>query len=177
MWGPQFGPRPSIYIECDLLVFSDCFQFYHVVSICYTCSRFFFSLSCFLSDWFEVLFLFGGLPTPTAYGGSQARGRIRAASATYTTAHSNAGSLTHCVRPGIEPVSSWILVRFLTCWTTAGSQRFFIYFVLFCFVFSFCNCTHGMWKFLGQGANPSHSQGNAGSLAHPATVGTPDLSC
>ena len=42
----------------------------------------------------------------TAYGGSQARGRIestpepqqfgiQAASATYTTAHGNAGSLTH----------------------------------------------------------------------------------
>ena len=49
--------------------------------------------------------------TPSAYGGSQARGligavvakpapepqlrRIRAASATHTTAHGNAGSLTH----------------------------------------------------------------------------------
>ena len=31
----------------------------------------------------------------------------------YDTAHSNAGSLTHLVRPGIEPASSWILVRFL----------------------------------------------------------------
>ena len=35
-------------------------------------------------------------------------------SVTYSTAHSNAGSLTHWARPGIEPVSSWILVRFLT---------------------------------------------------------------
>ena len=44
--------------------------------------------------------------TPTAYGGSQARGRIGAVAAglcqshsnvfvTYTTAHGNAGSLTH----------------------------------------------------------------------------------
>ena len=58
------------------------------------------------------LFLFFGFfrATPTAYEGSQARGRIRAAatglhkshsnarsepSVTYTTAHSNAGSLTH----------------------------------------------------------------------------------
>ena len=31
--------------------------------------------------------------------------------ATYTTAHSNVGSLTHRARPGIEPASSWILVR------------------------------------------------------------------
>ena len=35
-------------------------------------------------------------------------------SATYTTAHSNAGSLTHWARPGIKPESSWILVRFVT---------------------------------------------------------------
>ena len=34
-------------------------------------------------------------------------------SATYTTAHSNAESLTHWVGPGIEPAPSWILVRFI----------------------------------------------------------------
>ena len=39
---------------------------------------------------------------------------IRAASVTYTIAHGNAGSLTHCVRPGIELVSSWVLVGFVT---------------------------------------------------------------
>ena len=33
-------------------------------------------------------------------------------SATYTEAHSNAASLTHWARPGIEPSSSWILVGF-----------------------------------------------------------------
>ena len=33
--------------------------------------------------------------------------------ATYTTAHSNTGSLTHLVGPGIEPPSSWILVGFV----------------------------------------------------------------
>ena len=31
-----------------------------------------------------------------------------------TTAYGNAGSLTHCVRPGIELASSWILVGFVT---------------------------------------------------------------
>ena len=40
--------------------------------------------------------------------------RIRATSATYTTAHSNAGSLTHWAGPGIEPATSWFLVRFLS---------------------------------------------------------------
>ena len=39
--------------------------------------------------------------------------QIWAASVTYTTAHSNAGSLTHWMRPGIEPASSWTLHRFL----------------------------------------------------------------
>ena len=34
-------------------------------------------------------------------------------SATYTTAHSNARSLTH-VKPGIQPASLWILVAFVT---------------------------------------------------------------
>jgi len=35
-------------------------------------------------------------------------------SAIYITAHSNARSLTHGARPGIEPASSWILVSSLT---------------------------------------------------------------
>ena len=58
---------------------------------------------------------------------SHARGQIRAVatgpchsntwsstSVTYSTAHSYAGSLTPWVRPGMEPVSSWMLVRFVT---------------------------------------------------------------
>ena len=65
-----------------------------------------------------------------AYGSSssQARGHIRAAaaslchshsnarstSATYTTAHSHTGSLTHWVRAGIEPSSSWTPVWLVT---------------------------------------------------------------
>ena len=39
---------------------------------------------------------------------------IRAVSVSYTTAHGNAGSLTHGVRPEIEPTSSWIPVGFVT---------------------------------------------------------------
>ena len=42
----------------------------------------------------------------------QPRG-IRATSATYTTAHGNAGSFTHWARSEIEPSSSWILVGFV----------------------------------------------------------------
>ena len=40
--------------------------------------------------------------------------QIQAISVTYTTAHGNTRSLTHWARPGIEPTSSWILVRFIT---------------------------------------------------------------
>ena len=74
------------------------------------------------------LLFFSPRATLAAYGGSQARDWIRAtaarlrhsrsnvgsASVTYTTAHSNAGCLTHLSRPGIEPVSSWIIVGFVT---------------------------------------------------------------
>ena len=44
-----------------------------------------------------------------AYGRSPARSQIGAASVTYTTAHRNAGSLTHWARPGIELASSQTL--------------------------------------------------------------------
>ena len=47
--------------------------------------------------------------------------QIQATSVTCATAFSNAGSLTHWARPEIEPPSSWILVKFLTCWTTTGT--------------------------------------------------------
>ena len=40
---------------------------------------------------------------------------------TNTTAPGNARSLTHWVRPGMEPASSWILVRFVTHWATLGT--------------------------------------------------------
>ena len=70
------------------------------------------------------------MATPKAYGGSQTRGQVGftaaglpqepqerqsgVASATYTTPHSNTGSLTHWERPGIEPATSWFLVRFIS---------------------------------------------------------------
>jgi len=48
---------------------------------------------------------------------------IQAASATYTTAHSNTGSLTHWARPGIEPATSWFLVRFVNHCATKGTHQ------------------------------------------------------
>ena len=37
--------------------------------------------------------------------------------------------------------------------------------------FSFSSCIHGLWKFLGQELNPSHSWGNAGSFNPPRCAG------
>ena len=51
------------------------------------------------------------------------QGRIRAASAIYTTAHGNARSFTHWARPRIEPATSWIPVRFVNCWAMAGTPK------------------------------------------------------
>ena len=85
-------------------------------------------------------FFFFFRAAPMAHGSSQARGWIgataaslyqsqqcwiQAVSVTYTTAHANAWSLTHWTRPGIEPLSSWILVGLVTaepCW-----QLFFFF--------------------------------------------------
>ena len=52
--------------------------------------------------------------------------RIWAASATYTTAHSNARSLTHWARPRIEPLTSWLLVEFVNHWATMGAPNLHI---------------------------------------------------
>ena len=47
--------------------------------------------------------------------------RIWATSATHTTAHGNAGSLTHWTRPGNEPTMSWFLVRCVNLCSTMGT--------------------------------------------------------
>ena len=75
-------------------------------------------------------------PAPEAYGGSQARGLIRAVAASLCHSHSrsnvgpelhlrpamgNAGSLTDWTRLGIEPATSRFLVRFRFCRTMIGS--------------------------------------------------------
>ena len=64
---------------------------------------------------------------PEAYGRSQARGRIGAAAAGLYHSHSNAGSLTHGVRPGIKSPSLWILVGFVNCWAMKGTLNDFLY--------------------------------------------------
>ena len=47
-------------------------------------------------------------------------------SATYTIAYGNTRNLTHWVRPGIESMSSWILVRFINHLAMMGTLNFLI---------------------------------------------------
>ena len=54
---------------------------------------------------------------------------IQAASVTYTTALGNTGSLTHWARPGIQPASSWMLVRFVS--TGPQWELLFLFFFFF----------------------------------------------
>ena len=80
---------------------------------------------------------------PGAHGGSQARSRIKAAaaslhdshsnagSATNTTAHSNARSLTYWAAPGVKPVFSRILVRFVNCWAITGAPPYWHFYAWF----------------------------------------------
>ena len=62
----------------------------------------------------QTCFLFYFRAALMAYGGSQARGHIGTAAAGPSHSRSNAGSLMHWARPGLEPMSSWILARFVT---------------------------------------------------------------
>ena len=97
-------------------------------------------------------------------------------SVTYTTAHSSTRSPTLLARPGIEPASSWIIVKLVTAEPHRELQHLFIsfkknyflnflpkivYFFFWClfvclFVFCFV-CTRPMSKFLGHGLNLNHS--------------------
>ena len=56
-------------------------------------------------------------------------------SSTYTTAHSKAKSLTHWVRPGIKPTSSWIPGWIHFHWVTMGTLTFPIFktYLILCF--------------------------------------------
>ena len=98
-----------------------------------------------ISEWMNLIFISGHLfrASPVACGGSQARGHIGAEPPAYTTAHGNARSLTHWVRPGIASKSSWILVRFLPLSHKGTPVLFFrsthkwdpVVFLFFCLIY------------------------------------------
>ena len=128
--------------------------------------------------------------TPAAYGVSQTRGQIEAIASAlhqshsntrsshvwiYTTVHGNARSLTHSVRPGVEPVSSWMIVRFVPTeprWELYIS--FFLFFFFFFCLFAFSRATPAARALTGAVATGVHqSHSNAGSKPHLQT--TPQL--
>ena len=96
-----------------------------------------FCVSSILFLLLYLFFFFFFLAAPLAYWTSQARSLIGAIAAGLCHSHSNtgsephlqpipqahgdAGSLTHWVRPGIKPASSWFLVGFVNCWATKGT--------------------------------------------------------
>ena len=105
----RFSSYPTYSLFSDHCCFSrdDCFSIMGFTcplkNAVYICSSFHFFL-------YFLLFR----AAPVAYGSSQARGQIGVAAAGLCSSHSNAGSLTHWARPGSEPTSLWIPVRFIT---------------------------------------------------------------
>ena len=96
-----------------------------------------------------------------AFATAKQRG-IQSASATYTTVHRNARSLTHKARPRTEPEPSWILLRFIS----AESQWEFLFF----FLSFFYDCTCGNMKVPSPGieSKPHRLQG---SILKPSALG------
>ena len=93
-------------------------------------------------------FFFFFSATPTAYGSSQGRGRIGAQLPAYTTATAMSDRIHICdlcqllatmpqlglLREARDwTASSWILVRFLTCWATMRTLVLSVYAVIFDF--------------------------------------------
>ena len=74
---------------------------------------------------FFFLFFFLFRAKLKAYGSFQPRGWIGAVAAGLPHSHSNAGSLTHWVKPGLEPTSSWILAGFITAEPQQDSKKQF----------------------------------------------------
>ena len=134
-WGSGWCSKIDSKILCDPLSSHICpLSFFHP-----HCSQ--FNIGTYHFVYWFFFFLVFSMTTPTAYGCSQTRGPvgavaaglchrptpqplqlgIQALPATNTTVHGNAGSLTHWWRPGIEPKTSWFLVRFINHWATTGT--------------------------------------------------------
>ena len=96
---PKFLHRPCPIAHITSIVLSSCSSTFHLYKIAI---YFFFFFFCF--------FFFA----PVAYGRSQARSGITAVAASLHHSHSNAWSLTHWGRLGIEPASSWMLIRLVS---------------------------------------------------------------
>ena len=127
-----------------------------------------FSQSSFLFVCF-VFLLFRA--APVAYGGSQARGWIRAIAAGLRQSHSSAGTLTHWARPGIEPSPSRILVGFVSSTPQRELQKGL--FFPQCFTCKFRKPRRALWArkssfFQTRHSCVVHKPGSGGHLPLPA---------
>ena len=126
--------RPlSVHSKCSINGSCCCYHYYYYYYYCHNYLSglvFVFISGDKASKWCILFFFFFGFcpfrATPAVHGGSQARGLIRATAAGLCWSHRNARSelhlpstpkltarsLTHSVRPGIEPATSWFLVQF-----------------------------------------------------------------
>ena len=132
--------RPTWLWQCQRLRGLDP----HLSSNLSCCSQILNPLCHSGNSFFFFFFFFRA--APVAYGTSWARGQIRGAAASLHHSLSNARSLTHWVRQGIEPTSSWILVGFLTHGATTGTSFILPFNSLFsqakkkCLILVFCLC-------------------------------------
>ena len=117
---------------------------------------YFFHHSLFTGKPIKTFFFVFPRAAPVAYGESEARGLFGAVATSphqsYSSvgsepSHSNTGSLTHWARPGIEPATSWFLVRFVNHWATMGTPLFLIYLFIYLFIYWLHICS--IWKFPG----------------------------
>ena len=91
--------------------------------VCF-CFCFCFYLFRTIPEAYEISWARGWIETAaTGLCHSHSNFRIQATSATYTAAWGNAASLTHWVRPGIEPTSSWTLCWVLNLLSHNGNSK------------------------------------------------------
>ena len=100
--------------------------------------------------------------TPEAYGGSQARGPIRAAAAGLHCSSQQCWSLNP-LNKARDPIRNLVVPSWICfCCTTTGTPKWFIIlwasmlcsdFILFFFIFPFYGRICSIWKFPGKGLN------------------------
>ena len=124
-----------------------------------------------------IPFFFFLRATPSAYGNSQARSQIWAAAAGLHWIHSNAISLTHWMKLGIKPASSWILVVLVTAEPQWEHPRillgFFNLFLLLRAMPEAYGSSQGRGWIGATTAGLHHSHSNTGS--EPRLPSTPQL--
>ena len=137
----------GVHVSFQIIIF---FWIYARSGIDGSCGKSIFSFFFFFCLFFAISWA-----TPVAYGGSQARGQIRAVASGLHCSHSNVRCLTHWARLGIEPTSSWILVGFVTTESQGellflgfwGSSILFLYWLQDLHSHQQCVCVGGVFPF------------------------------